>query len=144
MSTEAAISLVKALHTLVFLLASGCILYALYCGLMGRGSRSRLSAAIAIPAVIGVLWWLNGHECLLSSIIYRLSGGDRSQPDIFLPDWTARLIMPVSAPLLAIAVGLVLWRELTHRWRRQQTHTAKPGDLRARPSNASSSRSRQA
>jgi hypothetical protein len=117
MSAEAAIFLVKAFHTAVFLFASSCILYALGCGILGRASQRLLLAAIAVPSIIGILWWLNGRECLLSSIIYRLSGGDRTQGDIFLPDWAASRIMPVSTPLLAAAIGLVLWRQFTHRWR---------------------------
>jgi hypothetical protein len=112
MSAEAAIFLIKALHTAVFLFASACILYALGCGIVGRASRGRLIAAIAIPSIIGILWWLNGGECLLSTMIYRLSAGDRTQPDIFLPDWAASRIMPVSTGMLAIAIALILWRQL--------------------------------
>jgi len=119
MSAEAAIFLIKALHTAVFLFAAGCILYALGCGIVGLASKGRLVAAIAIPSIIGLLWWLNGRECLLSSMIHRLSAGDRRQPDIFLPDWVASRIMPVSTALLVAAIGLVLWRQFTHRWRAQ-------------------------
>jgi hypothetical protein len=115
MTAAAAIALIKTLHTAVFLVASTCILYALYCGIVGRASRKLLLAAIAIPSLIGMLWWLNGRECLLSSMIYRLADGDRTQADIFLPDGMARLIMPVSTPLLALAIVLVLWRQLMHR-----------------------------
>jgi hypothetical protein len=116
MTATTAIALIKALHTAVFLVASACILYALRCGLVGRPSRGFLWA-IAIPSLIGVLWWLNGHECVLSSLIYRLADGDHAQPDIFLPDWIARRIMPVSTALLGAAVALVLWRQLARRWR---------------------------
>jgi len=119
MSAEAGIFIIKALHTAVFVFASACILYALGCGIVGRASRGRLVAAIAVPSVIGILWWLNGRECLLSSMIYRLSAGDRTRPDIFLPDWVASRIMPVSTVLLVAAIGLVLWRQFTHRWRAQ-------------------------
>lgn len=119
MDAAAAIFIVKALHTAVFVFASGCILYALGCGIVGRVSQERLLTAIAAPSIIGVLWWLNGRECLLSSIIYRLSAGDRTQPDIFLPDWAASRIMPVSTVLLAAAVGLVLWRQFTQRWQKR-------------------------
>jgi hypothetical protein len=116
MTPEAAIFLIKALHTAIFFFVSGCVLYALGCGIVGRASRGLLLLAIAVPTMIGVLWRLNGGECLLSSIIYRLSGGDRTQPDIFLPDWFARWIMIGTTSVLVIAVGLVLWRQLTQRW----------------------------
>jgi hypothetical protein len=118
MTAEAAISLIKALHTAVFFLASGCVLYALGCGIAGRASRRLLIAAIAVPTAIGILWWLNGRECLLSSMIYRLADGDRTTADIFLPDWFARWIMTGSTSLLVVAVGLVVWRQLAHKWRR--------------------------
>jgi len=121
MSAEDTIILVKVLHTAIFLFASGCILYALGCGLVGRASRKALLTAITVPSLIGVLWWLNGRECLLSTIIYRLADGDRSRPDIFLPERIARLIMPVSTPLLVLAVALVLWRQVTKRWRQQRS-----------------------
>ena len=117
MSTEAAIALIKALHTAVFFVASGCVLYALRCGVVGRASRKLLISSIAAPPAIGILWWLNGRECVLSSMIYRLAGGDRTTPDIFLPDWFARWIMTGSTALLVVAVGLVLWRQLAHQWR---------------------------
>ena len=116
MTAANAIFLIKLLHTAVFFVASGSVLYALRCGLVGRASRRLLMVAIAVPCAIGILWWLNGRECLLSSMIYRLSGGDRTQPDIFLPDWFARWIMTGSTSLLIVAVGLVLWRQLAHKW----------------------------
>jgi hypothetical protein len=115
MSAELAIFLVKLLHTVVFVFASICILYVLWAGLTGTATSGRLLAAIVIPLGIGVLWWLNGRECLLSSVIYRLAGGDRTQADIFLPDWVASRIMPVSTFLLAAGAGLVLWRRFKER-----------------------------
>ena len=117
MNAEIAIILIKALHTAIFLFASGCILYALVCGITGRASPVGLRVAIAVPTAIGILWWLNGRECLLSSAIYRLADGDHTQSDIFLPDAVASMIMPVSTPLLALAVALVLWRRATRRWK---------------------------
>lgn len=117
MDPALAIMLIKTLHTAVFVFASGCILYALVCGLTGRASSRWLTGAIAVPAAIGVLWWLNGGECVLSTAIYRLANGDRTQSDIFLPDAVAGMIMPVSTPLLVLAVGLLLWRRITRRWK---------------------------
>lgn len=117
MTAATAIVLIKALHTAVFLFASGCILYALGCGVSGRASRLWLRGAIAVPTAIGIMWRLNGSECLLSSLIYRLADGNRALSDIFLPDAVASRIMPVSTSLLALAVALALWRSLTRRWK---------------------------
>lgn len=117
MTGETVIALIKALHTAVFFFASGCVVYALRCGLIGRASPGYLIAAITLPTAIGILWWLNGRECVLSSLIYRLSNGDRTQPDIFLPDWFARWIMTGTTTLLVVAAALVLWRQLAHAWK---------------------------
>jgi hypothetical protein len=117
MTSATAVALIKALHTAVFLAASGCILYVVYCAAVGRARRWWLRTAILVPIAIGAAWWLNGHECLLSTVIYRLAGGDHAAPDIYLPDWMARNIMPVSTMVLAFAGAGVLWRTLTHRWR---------------------------
>jgi hypothetical protein len=117
MTAEVAIFLIKALHTAVFAFVSSCILYVLGCGIVGRAKRGLLNAAIAVPSIVGIFWWLNGRECVLSSIIYRLSAGDRTRADIFLPEWFSSWIMAGSTSLLVVAVGLVLWRQLTQRWR---------------------------
>ncbi len=117
MLNETLIFLIKALHTAVFVFASACILYVLGCGIVGRASPRMLRAAIAIPLIIGILWWLNHHECLLTSAIYALSGGDHSQPDIFLPVWISSRVMLGSTLVLVPALCLVLWRQLMHKWR---------------------------
>ena len=64
MSAEFAIFVIKTLHTAVFFVAPGCVFYALECGIAGRASRRLLIAAIAAPTAIGVLWLLNGRECV--------------------------------------------------------------------------------
>ncbi|MDR3466537.1 MAG: hypothetical protein P4M07_11380 [Xanthobacteraceae bacterium] len=117
MTNAAAVVLIKALHTAVFLFASGCILYVVYCAVVGRARKWWLRAAMVVPVAIGAAWWVNGHECLLSTVIYRLSDADHAVTDIYLPDWMARNIMPVSTAVLALAGAGVLWRTLTHRWR---------------------------
>jgi len=114
---EAIIALVKTLHTAVFVLASGCIVYVLVSGAVGRTHRLLLYAAFLIPVAIGAAWFINGRECLLSSVIYRLSDGDHAVADIYLPDAVARRIMPVSTALLALGGGMAVWRTITRRWR---------------------------
>jgi hypothetical protein len=113
------ISLIKALHTAVFFVVAGCIVYALRSGLSGRGSRPLLLGCLLFPTLIGALWLLNGKECILSTAIYALAGGDRSTPDIYLPVWLAEWIMTGSTLLLVVAAALVLGRALSRTIRRQ-------------------------
>jgi hypothetical protein len=117
MSTPMAIALIQALHTAVFVVVSACIVYVLGCGLAGRARAVLFYPALVAPIAVGAFWLANGRECLLSSAIYRLAGGDRSVPDIFLPGAVSRWIMPVSAAFMAIGGSLALWRTLAGRWR---------------------------
>jgi hypothetical protein len=117
MQSETLIFLIKALHTAVFFVVSVLVLYVLRCGIVGRASRRLLYVSIVVPTMIGTLWWVNGRECVLSSVIYRLANGNRSQADIFLPDWFARWIMFGTTVVLVVAIGLVLWRQFSHTWR---------------------------
>jgi hypothetical protein len=72
MTNETTIVLVKLLHTAIFLFVSLCILYVLVCAVTGRTSPKLMSAAAIIPTVVGTLWILKGHECLLAGVVYRL------------------------------------------------------------------------
>ena len=105
-AAEAAIVLIKALHTAVFLFASGCILYALCCGIVGRASHRaaahRDRGTDRSSACSGGSTAANAC-CRASSIA--CPPAIARQPDIFLPDWVASWIMPVSTSLLVAAVS---------------------------------------
>jgi hypothetical protein len=116
MANETMIAVVRLLHTAIFLFVSGCILYVLVCAIIGRTSAKLINAAAIIATVVGISWLLNGHECPLASVVYRLSGGDHSVADIYFPGWFSRWIMTGSTLVMIVAGFLVLWRTLTHRW----------------------------
>ena len=104
---------VKLIHTLIFFVASVCILYIVYCGIAGKIDRY-LWTAIGIIFAIGIIHAANGFECPLTTVVYRLAGR-RDVADIFLPDWFARNIMPVSAVIYAIGVVLIARRQYRAR-----------------------------
>ncbi len=95
----------QLIHTAVFFFASGCVLYVVYCGLVGR-TNTFLWTSMAVASLIGAANFLNGFECPLTTLIYHLAGR-RDIADIFLPYWFARLIMPVSAAVFTFGVALV-------------------------------------
>lgn len=114
---------IKLIHTLIFLLASVCMLYIVYCGIAGRTDRY-LWMAIGIIFAIGIIHAANGFECPLTTMVYRLAGR-RDVADIFLPDWFARNIMPVSAVIYAIGVMLIIRRQ--YRIRKENIGAKGPG-----------------
>jgi hypothetical protein len=95
----------KLAHTLIFFFASGCILYVVYCGIVGKTNRY-LWVSIGIVSAIGVTYAVNGFECPLATLVHRLAGR-RDVSDIFFPDWFANEIMPVSTVIYLMGAMLV-------------------------------------
>ena len=104
---------IKLIHTLIFFVASVGMLYIVYCGVAGKVDRY-LWMAIGIIFAIGIVHAANGFECPLATLVHRLAGR-RDVADIFLPDWFARNIMPVSAVIYAIGVVLIVRRQYRTR-----------------------------
>ena len=96
---------IKLAHTLIFFFASTCIMYIVYCGIVGK-TNNILWASVMIVFIIGLMYAVNGLECPLATMVHQLAGR-RDVPDIFFPDWFANKIMPVSAVIYAIGVMLV-------------------------------------
>ena len=104
---------IKLLHTLIFAVASACILYIVYCGISGKVNRY-LWLAIGTIFAIAIIHAVNGFECPLATLVHRLAG--RSDvSDIFLPDWIARNIMPVSTAIFVIGIVLIVGGEYRRR-----------------------------
>lgn len=59
----------------------------------GSARTSGVPFTFAVTTLVGLLWWLNGRECILSTVIYWLADGDHARQDILLPDWFSRWIM---------------------------------------------------
>ena len=96
---------IKLAHTLIFFFASTCIMYVVYCGVVGK-SNIILWASVVIVFMIGLIYAVNGLECPLATMVHRLAGR-RDVPDIFFPDWFANRIMPVSTGIYVVGVVLV-------------------------------------
>ena len=104
---------IKLIHTLIFFLASVCIMYIVYCGVTGKINRY-LWMAIGIIFAIGIIHAANGFECPLATLVHQLAGR-HDVADIFLPDWFARNIMPVSTAIFFIGVVLLVRSEYRRR-----------------------------
>ena len=104
---------IKLIHTLIFAVASVCIMFIVYCGITGKINRY-LWMAIGIIFAIGIIHAANGFECPLTTLVYRLAGS-RDVADIFLPDWFARNIIPVSTVVFVIGIALIVRSEYRRR-----------------------------
>lgn len=99
--------LVKAFHTLVFLVESAAIVYILYCGLFDVRDPG-LAVAIGLVAAESAVFIFSGFRCPLTRLARRMGDatGNDYLADIFLPVWFAPLIPRVCGGLML--VGLIL------------------------------------
>jgi hypothetical protein len=103
--------LVKFVHTLIFLLMSACVLYVLLAGVT-RTYDWKLAAALGMIMLEGVVYFGNGRRCPLTNLALRYGDqtGNDLLADIFLPEWAARKIFPVSSIILIIGLILLVGR----------------------------------
>src|SRR5690348_671874 len=102
---------VKVIHTLIFALLSGCVLYVLASGVFNRITFWTWGAALAI-VVEGLVLFASGGRCPLTGVAERLGAADGSVSDIFLPRWFADRIFPICTTTFLIGCALVLARLL--------------------------------
>ena len=102
---------VKLVHTAIFVVLSGCVLYVL---LSGASNRITPGTWVAIAAVLieGVVLVTFGWKCPLTLVAERLGARDGSVSDIFLPKWFADRIFPICGTLFLIGCVLVAIRLL--------------------------------
>jgi hypothetical protein len=101
---DAALALIKAIHTLAWFSIEGCMVYVLYAGFARRSDRR---AGIAgVVAAESLIFAGNGFRCPLTQVAERLGAERGSVTDIYLPRWFARNLPAIHVPLIGLAVYL--------------------------------------
>ncbi len=98
---------VRALHSAVFLVELGAILWLVVTGLVGRRDRT-VAVAGGLVAVEATVFVASSGVCPLTPLAERLGARRGSVSDIFLPDAIARTIPAWSSVLVALAIVLHL------------------------------------
>ena len=123
--TTAALIAVKGLHSAIFFSVQACVGYLIYAEVTQRLDR-RTAIAACIVAAESAVFLGNHMVCPLTTVAERLGTDSGSVTDIYLPDWLAKHIFLLNAPL----VGLVLCLHLRGRLRARATAR---GNLSPRP-----------
>jgi hypothetical protein len=110
-SRSAALTIIKVLHTAIFLSVASLIVLFAWDGLKGR-PRRRTPIAAAIAFAETAVFISNNQVCPLTPLAEELGAASGSVTDIFLPDWLSRRIPLVSGSVLVVGVVLNLraWR----------------------------------
>jgi hypothetical protein len=103
---------IKLVHTLVFWLLSGCVLYVLFSGVADRVTPWTWLAVGAV-VVESVVLAVSGWVCPLTLLAERLGARRGSVADIFLPEWFADRIFPICGTTFGIALVIVCIRVLS-------------------------------
>jgi len=98
---------IRTVHSAIFLVELGSILWLLLTGLAGRRDRT-VAVAAGLVAVESAVFVLNDRVCPLTPLAERHGAVRGGVSDIFLPDVVARTIPIWSSALIAIAFALHL------------------------------------
>jgi hypothetical protein len=99
------LTIVRAVHSGVFLVELAAILRLVLTGITGRRDRSVVLAGGLVAAEAAV-FVANSGVCPLTPLAERLGAGRGSVSDIFLPDAMARTIPTWSSALVALGIAL--------------------------------------
>lgn len=101
----AALTVIKVVHTLAWFSIESCMLYVLYAGFARRSDRR---AAIAAGVVAGeiLVYTANGFRCPLTGVAEHTGAQRGSVTDLYLPQWLARNLPAIHAPLIVLATFL--------------------------------------
>jgi hypothetical protein len=99
------LAVVRALHSGIFLVELGAILWLLVTGLVGRRDRT-VALAGGLVAAEAAVFVANSGVCPLTPLAERLGARRGSVSDIFLPDAIARTIPIWSSVLVGLGVAL--------------------------------------
>jgi uncharacterized protein YndB with AHSA1/START domain len=100
--SDAALRVVKTVHTLAWFSIEACTVYVLYAGFAGRSDR-RAGIAAAVVAAETLVFAGNGFRCPLTQVAERLGAERGSVTDIYLPRWLAHNLPAIHGPLIALA-----------------------------------------
>ncbi len=102
---------VRLLHTVVFVVMFGAILYLLYSGMANHLTRWT-AVAFGLIAIEVLIYAGNGFRCPLRTLAENLTPEGQTVTDIYLPPWLSARVVAISSPLLGAACLLLFIRLL--------------------------------
>jgi hypothetical protein len=103
--SNAALTAIKAVHTLAWFSIESCVVYTLYAGFTKRADR-RTAIAAGVVAGESLIFSANRCRCPLTQLAERRGAMRGSVTDIYLPRWFAHNLPAIHVPLIVLAVHL--------------------------------------
>lgn len=99
------LTLVKSLHTLIWAVVEGAVLYLVVAGITKRSGKD-VGVAAVIVAGESIVFLANGARCPLTHVAEDLGAESGSVTDIYLPRWLAKSLPVIHVPLIGLIVYL--------------------------------------
>jgi len=108
MTDRQRLTLVRALHSAIYVIMATAVLLVLYAGLTGA-QGPWLWLALGLVGIEVVVFVGSGMKCPLTAVVSRLSK-TRTVSDTFFPEEMTRHTLAVFGPLIVIGVSLLALR----------------------------------
>jgi len=109
MTDAQALTLVRAVHTVIYVVMASASLVVLYAGITGA-SGPWLWIAAGLVAVESVVFAAAGLKCPLTAIAVKYGATKDGAYDTFLPERLTRWTFAVFGPVIVVGFGLLAWR----------------------------------
>lgn len=106
------LSVVRALHTAIYVVMASATLVVLYAGATGAAGLW-LWMALGLVLLEAVVFGLSGMRCPLTAVAVRYGATRDGAYDTFFPERMTRHTLTVFGPLMGLGVGLLLIRWIT-------------------------------
>lgn len=103
------LTLIKILHTLIWLFFNIVIFYMLYAVIVNKLDAWLWIGYGLIALEVLVLWWFKGF-CPLTVVARRYAAPDRDNFDIYLPNWLARHNKRIYTAIMGVIVVMTVVR----------------------------------
>lgn len=103
---------IRVVHTLIYLVMAGAVLYLLYCGIVDRiGLGTYIALALVVTECIVFVG--NGMKCPLTTMAKEHGAEKGYVFDAFIPERLTRYTVPTFGSLFAVALLILLVRVLS-------------------------------
>lgn len=111
MSDAQRLTLVRSVHTTIYIVMASCVLVVLYAGVTGA-QGAWLWLAVALVCGESLVFAVSGMKCPLTAIALKYGARHGAVFDTFLPERLTRHTLAVFGPLVVVGLGLVAARSL--------------------------------
>lgn len=111
MNASGKLAWIKAVHTVIWAVLSAVIFYLLYAVITGRLDQW-FWWGLGLVGLEVLTLLVFGMSCPLTVLARRLSGSQRANFDIFLPEWLARHNKAICSVILLVVLVGMAWRLL--------------------------------